>query len=66
MQMAKQNNGEVYTVSQLAALAGVKRQSVLGAIHADRLPGSYKAGNIWVIPKSSGDAYIEEIKKTIE
>lgn len=48
-----------YSVSQLARLAGVSRQSVQRAIDRGRLPSAYKAGKIWIIPKAEGDAYIK-------
>lgn len=61
--MPRENEEDVYSTSQLAALAGVTKSAVALACKEGRIDGAYQFWGRWVIPKEGGDKYIALIKK---
>jgi excisionase family DNA binding protein len=48
---------DLLTIPEVAAMAGVSRVAVLYAIRAGRLPGAFRLGRTWAVPRAAAEGY---------
>ncbi len=62
--MDKPQSQPIITTQELAERANVSDRYIRYALGRGEIPGAYKAGGTWIVPRSAGERWLEQRKES--